>query len=217
MSAGAIKWEFNGSSHLKRAIDWLKANWLLVSRVAISAVILFLLIRSAAIYYDDVSTAGKIGTVIFFDKIYYSEPVKLGINQKLEGAKSLVQVTILIIGALWALVIVKKDDRVLHRKDWPELLSFLFTNGMLIISLLFYIAYSNFLAQVLTTGNMRYLPPEKITIMDYTNKEINSLFENQIRICICGIISTALTFFSAYILNQPNEKKEAAPCNIDAS
>jgi hypothetical protein len=64
----------------------------------------------------------------------YSDPVKAAIDVNIDQSKGLFDVGLLLLGALWALFIAKKDEGGITVGDVPEMVMLLSASGLLLLS-----------------------------------------------------------------------------------
>jgi len=68
----------------------------------------------------------------YIKTLHYTEPVKLAAAQKIEGAKGLFQVSMLVVGVLWSLIVAKRDEKAMLLHDRPELIMFVIANALFV-------------------------------------------------------------------------------------
>jgi hypothetical protein len=68
------------------------------------------------------------------DAIKYSDPLKAAIDANIDQSKGLFDVGLLLLGALWALVIAKKDEGRIALGDVPEVIMLLSASALLLLS-----------------------------------------------------------------------------------
>jgi len=147
--------------NITSVIDWIRshswrsyAGWFITS---LSLIFLCLSIGKVKYYcFRDIPFQIAMPKNVDLDPLYYTEPVKLAVTQKLEGAKTTLQVLIGVMIVLWGMILTKKDEKVLLFNDKPEVISFISANILFFISVIFYIAYTSFMADVLTVGQGKY-------------------------------------------------------------
>jgi hypothetical protein len=80
------------------------------------------------------------------EAIPYRDLVKAAIDANLAQSTGLFDVGLLLLGALWGLVIAKKDEGRITAGDFPELIMFLCASGLLLLSFLWHDYYLENLA-----------------------------------------------------------------------
>jgi len=143
----------------------------------------------------------------------YTEPTKAAVAQKLEGAKGMFQITMLVMAVLWGLLIAKKDERALffsgsHRQ---EVFLFITANLLFLASAYCYSGYTDAMSSVHVQGQVELEDPKDITIMDFNDPRINGFYVWQMRIWVTAMVVTGLALASAYGFRSPEQ--EAAKCD----
>ncbi len=136
-----------------------------------------------------------------FDPVAYTEPIKAAVAQKLESSKGLFQASVLVLALLWGLVIAKKDEHKLLLTDVPEFVMFLLATIWFAASWYCYSEYLDAMAQI-HSRDAKYSEPADVVIMDFRSPLINSFFVSQGNLWLYGVVTAALTLFSAHRLKE---------------
>ncbi len=153
--------------------------------------------------------------------IPYNEPTKAAVAQKLEGAKGLFQITMIVMAVLWGLVIAKKDERALlfSKAHLPELLMFVFANLLFAASAFCYSSYTDAMSSVHIQGAVEIEDSKDVTIMDFREPRINNYYVWQERIWVAAMVVTGLALASAHGIRtlQEEAQKEKPQCDTSPS
>jgi hypothetical protein len=116
----------------------LMRRWVLAGVTAAvgTSLVLYLLLT--------IQSAGDSG----FGKLPFNDVVKGAIQLRLETSRSMFQVTIVVFGALWGLIITKEGVRHSFTDSQPEFLLFTIANACLLFSAYGHLRYSMRLAEV---------------------------------------------------------------------
>jgi len=127
----------------------------------------------------------------------FNELIKAGIQLKVEQSRSEFQLALLIMAALWALKVAKRDEAQLVLSDVPELLMFCSASLLLLISSGYHLLYIEDIAYIYSVaGGIR----GGNTIPDVLNSGINNPYRFQFWSLLGGVAITALTLLSAHKL-----------------
>ena len=125
--------------------------------------------------------------------------IKAGIQLKVEQSRSEFQLALLTLGALWALIIAKKDEAKILLSDWPELVMFTCANALLIASCWYHVYYVENITYVYSlAGGIK----DATSIPDVFSSGINNPYRFQWWTLIGGMGLSALTLFSAHKLKR---------------
>lgn len=130
----------------------------------------------------------------------YNELTKAAIELRVDEAKSLFQLSLLVIAALWGLIIAKKDEAHLTLGDGPELTMFLCASAMLLLSLWWHISYLDSISDAYKTAGATCVTEKTQCIPDVFDTAINDLFRYQEQFLGVGSLLAVLTLFSAHQL-----------------
>ncbi len=133
--------------------------------------------------------------VVDYD-VYRTEALKM--NR--EESASFFQIGVAILGALWATMIVSKDNR-LRGKDWPEIGMFIVTTVFLMMFLYFNWHWGRLLAQLY--WDMGPLLSTRNQFADILNSRYLQTQHNVMQLCFyVGLILSAVSIFSCCILRR---------------
>jgi hypothetical protein len=131
--------------------------------------------------------------------IEYNEQVKASLDVTLDQAKSIFQVSLVVIGVVWGLIIVKADKALITKTDDPELLMFFLTNLLLLIQFLSYYSYTTFVADAYAAGAVQSKKPD-LFIPNVFQPKISSLLPLQLCALVGAVVIGGLTSFSTNVL-----------------
>jgi hypothetical protein len=130
----------------------------------------------------------------------FNDVTSKSIETRLGLAQTLFQLTILMIGALWGLLIAKKDEIKLVFAQYSEVVMFISASAVLLLSISAYAFYLNKLSsQFADAGSLGNLG-ETLYIPDIFDQNINYLFILQIVGLIVGTVNGLLTLLSTHRL-----------------
>ena len=123
--------------------------------------------------------------------------LKAAIDLKLEQSKSEFQLALVMMGALWGLMIAKKDEARIVLSDRPELLMFCCASVLLICSCISHFVYVDNIAYVFwLAGSIE----SGKSIPDVFESGVNNPFRSQLWCLLGGFFVGMFTLFSAYKL-----------------
>ena len=123
--------------------------------------------------------------------------LKAGIDLKVEQSRSEFHLALLALGALWGIMIAKKDEAVIVLSYRPELIMFSCASVILVASCVFHFWYVNSIAYIYSLAGS--IEGGK-TIPDVVQSGIDSPFQFQFWSLLGGMIVAGLTLFSAHKL-----------------
>ena len=127
----------------------------------------------------------------------FNELIKAGIQLKVEQSRSEFHLALLVMGALWTLIVAKKDEARLVLADTPELLMFCCANLLLLMSTAYHLLYVEDIASIYSlAGGIKGAS----TIPDVLGSGINNPYRFQLWSLAGGVVVTALTLISAHKL-----------------
>lgn len=127
----------------------------------------------------------------------FNELIKAGIQLKVEQSRGEFQLALLVMGALWTLIVAKKDEARLVLSDWPEVWMFVGANLLLLMSSIYHFLYVEDIASIYSlAGGIKGAG----TIPDVLGSGINNPYRFQLWSLAGGIVATALTLISAHKL-----------------
>jgi hypothetical protein len=140
---------------------------------------------------------------IVFSNIKINDLIKAGLQLKIDKSRSEFQLGLLLIGALWAFLIIGKKDEANHPlSDRPEQIMFFSANLLLLISCLFHVGYLEDIIYIYyVAGGLT----DATSIPDVFSTMINNPYNFQYWSMLGGLVVTALTFFSVFILKEGNK------------
>lgn len=132
-------------------------------------------------------------------QIPYNDMIKAAVELNVAQSNHLFDLGLLLLGALWALVIAKKDEVEITLRDWPEIITFGIASCLLLYSFVCHEAYLDSLSEAHVLGAMTSLPG-KAAIPDVFDPLFGYRLESQIRLLIGGSVIAVATIFSAHKL-----------------
>lgn len=169
----------------------LKLRWVLA---AISLTVLAVILTFTLVNWATTSLSEGIELKQFNEALKESVQIRLGISS------NLFQLTALITGALWGVVIAKEDESGIVFADRPEIIMFFCASLLLLTSLLSYIIYSYRISYIYELADQTNEPGTAIMIGDFFNPIINNFFTYQIMNLITGLLTALATLISAHKL-----------------
>ncbi len=127
----------------------------------------------------------------------FNELIEAGIQLKVEQSRSEFQLALLVMGALWTLILAKKNEAKLVLSDTPELLMFCSANLLLLLSSWYHFSYIEDIAYIYSIAGGMKGPS---TIPDVLGSGINNPYRFQFWCLLGGVVVTALTLISAHKL-----------------
>lgn len=131
----------------------------------------------------------------------FNELTSESIKTQVEFSRSLFEVGLLVTGALWALIIAKKDEAGVVLDDHPELIMFISASLLLLLSLICHAMYLKEIEYVLGVSG-RAFNEKRPSVLDIFNPNIHYLFSSQAWFLGAGIIIAITTLFSAHRLKE---------------
>lgn len=168
------------------------------NRLAVVAVLITLASLVATVYFViNVRIDNGILPLPFNDVSSKSIDARLGV------AQTLFQLALLMIGALWALIIAKKDEVQIVFAEPAEVWMFISASIVLLLSICSYGFYlnkiSNQFADAARSLGKSELPLP-LSVPDIFDQNVNYLFVVQILSLVAGIVNGVLTLVSAHKL-----------------
>lgn len=131
----------------------------------------------------------------------FNELTSKAIDTKLNLAETLFQIGILMLGALWGLVIAKKDEIQLVFSQRPEVVMFLGSSVLLLLSACSYGFYLNQVSHYFVDASVSAVRGHlELSVPDIFDQNVNYLFFCQIISLGAGIINGVLTLVSTHRL-----------------
>lgn len=170
----------------------LKLRWILayVSLAVLAVILGFTLVTLAT-----TSISEGIELRQFREVLKESVQIRLGISS------NLFQLAVLITGALWGLMIAKRDESGLVFADRQEIIMFFCASLLLLTSLLSSVIYTYRVAYLYELAD-QINPPDASPLMvgDFFNPVIDHFFTYQIMNLVAGLVVATVTFISAHKL-----------------
>jgi hypothetical protein len=140
--------------------------------------------------------------------VLYTDGVKAAVTQKMDGAKSILQASFLVVGALGTVIIAKRGEGKLVMGDRQEFGMLAIAIGFFVASWYCYTDYADSMAalQASQSSTFNAADPKEQMIPDFRAKVIERLADRQYTFFLLAVFATGATLFSAHIL------KEASPC-----
>lgn len=135
------------------------------------------------------------------DDISFNELTNESVKSRVEFSRSIFQVGLLIIGALWASLIAKKNEAGIVLSDYPEIIMFMCASLLLLASLICHSLYLFRVSSVYYIGG-KVFHPEAPSLPDIFDPSINNPFVFQYRYLIAGFLIAIFTLFSAHKLKE---------------
>jgi hypothetical protein len=133
----------------------------------------------------------------------YNDIVAKSLDTQLDLSGTLFHTALLTFGALWALVIAKKDEVKLVFSNLPDSTMFMASSALLLLSVLAYGFYLNLISTYLTdagAASARLPPGAQPSIPDIWDQNVNYLFRCQVAFLIAGVVNGAVTLISMHHL-----------------
>jgi hypothetical protein len=139
---------------------------------------------------------GEVQSITAIRSVPYNEAVQSAVNLLVEQSTSWSQVALLLLGALAALWIAKKDEAGLALKpqNWPEIVMWLAGVGLLVASVYCHNEYLDGLAAALQAGGVT--AGTTITIADVFSDKFEALRREQATLLVFGTAISVVAFFS---------------------
>ena len=125
--------------------------------------------------------------------------LRAAVDLKIEQSRSEFQIALLAMGALWGLMIARKDEAQLVLSDTPELMMFWCSSGLLLASTVFHLMYVENIAYVYSlAGGINHGK----SIPDVFESGINNPYRFQFWALIFGLVTAFMTLLSAHRLKE---------------
>jgi hypothetical protein len=132
----------------------------------------------------------------------YNDATKAALDLRVDQAKSLFQLGILVAAAILGLLIAKPDEGRLALQDWPELVMLACGLTLLAFSLAFHTMYLDSISAAYKAAGATCFLEEPRCIPDVFAAAINDLFKYQERFLLGGTVLSLATLFSAHRLKE---------------
>lgn len=127
--------------------------------------------------------------------IEFNDIVKAAVQLKIEQSRGMFQLSLLILGAMWTLMLAKPSEASIALSDVPELTMFCVVNLFLLTSCWYHIKYVENITQILAIAGAIKVSP---SIPDILRSGMNSPYQFQQWFLISGSFVGAIAFFSAH-------------------
>lgn len=143
-------------------------------------------------------------TPLGIDNLPFNDVTSKSVDLQLGLSETLFQVGLLMLGALWGLVIAKKDEVHLVFSRRSELVMFVGSSALLLLSLCSYGIYIRKVARYIAVASVIVYKNPKLTpyVPDIFDQNVNYLFACQIVSLIAGTINGMLTLVSTHRLRE---------------
>jgi hypothetical protein len=172
------------------------------TRASLAAVTLSISVAAIAITVIIISTiAVKTG----IPDLPFNDLAKKAIDSRLDLSRTLLQVSLLMTGALWGLVIAKKDEVHIVLSDKIEISMFIEATVLLLLSVGAYAVYVNKITNYLSdaavsTGPSNSSAAVVLSMPNVFDQNINYLFVCQTVTLVAGLFNGVVTLVSAHNL-----------------
>ena len=188
MSAGAIGTQ---TAIPSRSWPWSSiVRWALAILVAAGAV--SLIVPTIHLY-----TVGQqiINHELRLKDVPYNDLTKGSIDIKVDQAKAILQVSFVVLGVLWGLVIIKEGQAKIGRKDRPEMLMFLAANLAFVIQFACYLLFTDAVSSAYSAAGAIGGAKESWSIPDILSSSFGNLSWYQLWAWAVVIGAAGLTYF----------------------
>jgi hypothetical protein len=145
-----------------------------------------------------VNTASLVAGI---EDLPFNELTSKSVDTQLDLAKTLFDLALLMIAALWGLVIAKKDEIQLVSSQRSTVIMFFCASGLLLLSAYSYGSYlrkiSSYFADASAALTKSNLP---LSVPDIFDQNVNHIFVWQYYSLVAGILNGVLTLVSAHRL-----------------
>ena len=167
--------------------------------------------QSARVVLSVVCVVALVSAVAYIVFLFLTTPIQVkvtdfdtyrteALKMNLEEAASFFQLGVAVLGALWAAMIVSKDNR-LRREDRPEIVMFVATGLLLVGFLYLHWKYGRLLAQLYWDMGPPLSP--KAQFADVMNSRYVLVHYRAVQICFYGgLIMSAICTFSNSMLRR---------------
>jgi hypothetical protein len=138
------------------------------------------------------------------NNLTYGDLIKDLVDLKRDQSGKLFDVALLMLGALFALMIAKKDEARIVLTDLPEMIMFLASSVLLLASLGCDITYLRVISESLYIGGRA----EQQSMPDIFSSEFEGFYNAQIGFLCAGVIAAAVTLFSAHRLKEVTDAND---------
>jgi hypothetical protein len=132
-----------------------------------------------------------------FDDRPFNDLTNALLELKVEQTKQVFDLGLLLLGALWALIIAKKDEANIVLSDRPEMIMFVCGNAMLLASLICHVTYVGQIRNALLLGGRL-----SDSIPDIFGSPLEAFFGAQVIFLAVGLTIAVLTLISAHRIKE---------------
>ena len=150
----------------------------------------------------------KLSSQTSFDPTPYFDAKKAGIDIRVEHSKSYFEMTLLTLGALWALIVGQKGEARIRLADRQEILMLSGASVALFLSVIWHNFYLDAVSAAYSRATDLSLLPgapanvKGVKMPDVFQPAIDSLLQYQARFFVCGVALAIFTLISAHNLKE---------------
>jgi hypothetical protein len=182
------------SQHQNKARRKKHVRW---SLAALSAVL-----SAGVIFWATYRTLG-IPNPKLLKELPYNEATKAAVELRVQHIKDVFEMAVVALGALWALVIAKKDEARIAFGDYPELSMLLCASASLLLSVLWHEFYLERLTYFYYVGATTCFSGAEKCLPDvFQSTPLNTLYTFQLTFLMLGGMQALATLVSAHRLKE---------------
>src|SRR5207245_1594628 len=121
-----------------------------------------------------------------------NELTQHAIEINIEQSRSLFQVSLLILGALWGLIVATETKARITRRDYPEIWMFVCANLLLVLSFLWHSIYLAGISDAYKVAATTCAEVSKC-IPDVLDDQIHHVFKYQRAFLVAGVVVSVLS------------------------
>jgi hypothetical protein len=122
------------------------------------------------------------------DDVPFTLLAEESLKVKQEQSRSAFQLTLVLLGGVWATLLAKKDEKTFTFSDTPETIMFCCSNLLLLCSIYFHLRYLDAVSNQLWLSGKHRLD----SIPDFYNSFLNNPYASQFITLAVGLICTAI-------------------------
>lgn len=168
---------------------------LALSSVTVLAIFLYCVVQSGRKAWREHS----------IEKLVKNDLIMSSLEVRQKTSEGIYELGLLLTGALWALLIAKKDETGIVLSDRPEMIAFVCTSLLLIISSISHYLYLEALSVSYFNGGKIF--EDGGTLPNLFDPKFESLYICQIWSLACGALFAVLTILSAHWLKEPEQEQ----------
>jgi hypothetical protein len=123
--------------------------------------------------------------------------LRAAIDLKIDQSRSEFQIALLVLGALWGLMIAKRDEVKIVLSDMPEIVMFWCASALLLASTVFHVMYVENIAYIFALAGS--IDGGK-SVPDVFESGINNPYKFQFWALLAGLVVGLMTLLSAHRL-----------------